>query len=235
VSEKRGIEIPIPGIKGYVKDKALFIKSEESLHALNSSILGGGFTRPKNLINVQVEKGYDGGNPSEDLVGFAKKAGLNVDDTIGMMTAALVDDLSLQYEQDGNLTVAALVTSGVSNALAAGGKSNFSYSPRVGTINIVVLIDGNLSPAAMVNGVMTATEAKTLALMDLNVKDVFSGEPASGTSTDALIIAATGRGIMLPYAGTATQIGQMIGRTVREAVYQSTSTYLQRKPMERKT
>ncbi|MDD2497216.1 MAG: adenosylcobinamide amidohydrolase [Desulfitobacteriaceae bacterium] len=226
---KRVIEIPITGIKGYVKEKALIIQSEECLYALNSSILGGGFTNPHNIINLQVDKGYDGNNPTEDLVHFSEKAGLNASDTVGMMTAALVDDLFLEYEQDGDLTVVALVTAGISNALAAGGKSTFSYSPRLGTINIVVLIDGNLSPGAMVNAVITATEAKTLALMDLKVKDVFSGEPASGTSTDAVIIAATGREELLPYAGTATRVGQMIGRTVRKAVSQATNTYLKRK------
>ena len=54
-------------------------------------------------------------------------------------------------------------------------------------------MDGALTPAAMVNAVITATEAKTMTLAEWDVRTP-EGEPASGTSTDTVVVACTGRG-----------------------------------------
>ena len=67
--------------------------------------------------------------------------------------------------------VTAVVTGGVSNAVASGEGGSSG-----GTINITLLVDANLSDAAMVNAVIVATEAKTLALRDLNIKSRKSTE-----------------------------------------------------------
>lgn len=224
---------PLNNINIYLKNRALIVESQNYLRTLNSSVLGGGFRESKWIINLQVKKGYDGENPREDLVGFAEKAGLDPQKTAGMMTAAQVADVGISWERDGDLTVMSLVTAGVSNALAAGGRfvlqEGKTEGMPAGTINTIVLIDGNLTEAAMVNAVITLTEAKALVLQDLKVKDVFSGEPASGTSTDAVIVAVTGRGDSLPYAGSATRVGGMIGRTVRKAAGEAVGTYLSKK------
>ena len=86
-----------------------------------------------------------------------------------------------------------------------------------GTINLIVLVDARLSRSAQVNAVMTATEAKTLALIERDTR-TREGGYATGTSTDSVVIAATGRGEPLRYAGTATKLGWLIGRTVRECM-----------------
>jgi len=41
---------------------------------------------------------------------------------------------------------------------------------------------------------------------------------ATGMSTDAVVVACTGRGDSLPYAGPATPVGWLIGRSVRQAL-----------------
>ncbi|NDJ63131.1 MAG: adenosylcobinamide amidohydrolase, partial [Chloroflexi bacterium] len=112
----------------------------------------------------------------------------------------------------GELTVCAVMTAGVSNAVAAG--LNEPQSVQAGTINIVILVDGNLSPAAMVNAMMTITEAKTAELMNRGVQ-TSEGYPATGTSTDAVVLACTGRGKEHIYGGPATAVGYLIGRCVR--------------------
>ena len=86
---------------------------------------------------------------------------------------------------------------------------------RAGTINTVLLIDAALTPAAMVNAVITATEAKTMTLDEWAVRTL-DGLPASGTTTDSVVIACTGRGEMLGYAGPATPVGWLLARAVRE-------------------
>jgi adenosylcobinamide hydrolase len=45
----------------------------------------------------------------------------------------------------------------------------------------------------MVNAVITATEAKSMALIEWDVRTP-DGDPASGASTDAVVVACTQRG-----------------------------------------
>jgi len=90
----------------------------------------------------------------------------------------------------------------------------------VGTINLILLIDGCLTRAALVNAVITTTEAKTLALNEGGTR-TREGSPATGTSTAAIVIACTGRGEPLCYAGTATEVGWLIGRAVRGVVQET--------------
>ncbi|MNN81267.1 Adenosylcobinamide amidohydrolase [compost metagenome] len=92
---------------------------------------------------------------------------------------------------------------------------------RPGTINIMLGIDGLLTPAAMVNAVMTAAEAKAAALADLGITDPENGLIATGTTTDAVVLAVSGSrryGAEHVYAGTATDLGGAIGRLVYAAV-----------------
>ena len=82
---------------------------------------------------------------------------------------------------------------------------------------MVLLVDGSLTPAAMVNTVITATEAKTMTLGAWGVKTP-DGDTASGTSTDTVVVACTGRGKELCYAGPATPVGWLAARAVRAAM-----------------
>jgi iron complex transport system ATP-binding protein len=86
-----------------------------------------------------------------------------------------------------------------------------------GTINTILLVDACLSPAARVNAVITATEAKTLALAEARVQAPHGG-PASGTGTDSVVIAATESGQRFEYAGTVAPLGVLISRAVRRAM-----------------
>jgi len=51
------------------------------------------------------------------------------------------------------------------------------------------------------------------------------GARATDTSTDAVVIACTGRGEPIPYAGQATPIGRLIGRCVRQALQEAPDAY----------
>jgi adenosylcobinamide hydrolase len=126
-------------------------------------------------------------------------------------------------EHDG-LAVAAIVTVGLGNTSAAGRDPTggwFATTPPAGTINTIVLASAPLTAAGAVNAAMTATEAKALALIEAGVR-TRAGELASGTSSDAIVIAAPLATADAPpplrYAGTATVLGWLIGRAVREAI-----------------
>src|SRR5947199_166649 len=72
-------------------------------------------------------------------------------------------------------------------------------------------------PAALVNAVITATEVKTLALTAGGVR-CDDGRLASGTTTDAVVDAAIGRGPRCRFGGPVSQLGAVVARAVREAL-----------------
>ena len=61
----------------------------------------------------------------------------------------------------GELQLSAVVTAGVSNAVSAGLTPPAQINPPPGTINIILLFACPLTPSALVNAVITASEAKT--------------------------------------------------------------------------
>ena len=81
-----------------------------------------------------------------------------------------------------------------------------------------LFIDRKLTDGCMVDAVKTATEAKSVVLRELDVKSYVSGELASGTITDAVVVSCTRRGKPIKYAGTGTKLGELIGKSVRRAV-----------------
>jgi iron complex transport system ATP-binding protein len=107
------------------------------------------------------------------------------------------------------------VSVGLSNTSNAGLTPPLAASP--GTINAILLVDAALRPSAMVNAVITATEAKTMTLAEWDVRTP-QGDPASGTSTDSVVVACTQRGEGLSYAGPATDVGWLVARTMRAAI-----------------
>ncbi|MFD2875687.1 adenosylcobinamide amidohydrolase [Paenibacillus rhizoplanae] len=116
------------------------------------------------------------------------------------------------------------MTAAAGNAARAGSQRSVLAAYRPGTINIMLGIDGWLSQSAMVNAVMTATEAKAAALADLGIKDSENGLSATGTTTDAMVVAVSGSRRYAAehvYAGTATDLGGAIGRLVYSTVTES--------------
>jgi adenosylcobinamide amidohydrolase len=91
-----------------------------------------------------------------------------------------------------------------------------------GTINTMLFINHELTAGAMVRAVMTATEAKTAALQELVVGSRYSKGLATGTGTDQIGIAAQLQsGPALTGAGKHCVVGELIGRTVRDAILET--------------
>ena len=217
-------ERPLPGITVTIGRRAVRVASREPLSVLSSAVVGGGYGSSREILNVHVDDKYDGERPEEDLAATATELGV-AEPFVGLMTAAYTEFARCAVESLGGLTVAAVVSVGLSNTSSAGvtppigaDQANAdSSAPDPGTINVILLVDGALTPAAMVNAVITATEAKTMTLAEWNVKTP-EGEAASGTSTDTVVVACTGRGGELRYAGPATPVGWLAARAVRSAM-----------------
>ena len=205
---------PFPGISASLDDEALILRSASPLDVLSSAVVDGGFARADVIINRHVSKYYDHPDPAAELTAFARRQGVS-GPFVGLMTAVYMKNTRVVTltEGDGHLTL--VMTAGFSNATSAGLSPSVTLRP--GTINLILLIDAWLTPAAMVNAVITATEAKTHTLRTWGLQTP-DGLPATGTSTDSVVVACTGRGPSLPYAGPATPVGHLIGRAVRQGL-----------------
>ena len=167
---------PLPGVTVTAGERAVRISSERPLRVLGSAVVGGGFGVAREILNVHVDDQYDGERPDEDLAAVAAELGIR-GPFVGLMTAAYTQFARCAVERLGDLAVAAVVSVGLSNTSSAGvtppigaGPADGAAAPGPGTINIVLLVDGALTPAAMVNAVITATEAKTMTLAAWDVK-----------------------------------------------------------------
>jgi len=214
---------PLAGITVTTGRRAVRVSSERPLAVLSSAVIGGGYGSTREILNVHVDDKYDGERPEEDLAVVAAQLGVG-EPFVGLMTAAYTEFARCAVETLGRLAVAAVVSVGLSNTSSAGVTPPIAADPtagggasRPGTINVVLLVDGALTPAAMVNAVITATEAKTMTLGEWAVRTP-EGAAASGTSTDTVVVACTGRGEEMHYAGPATPVGWLIGRAVRAAM-----------------
>ena len=88
---------------------------------------------------------------------------------------------------------------------------------RPSTINTIVVVDADPEPGALVNLAITVTEAKALALAEAGVRAP-DGGIVTGTSTDAVVIAATGRGPRCRFGGPVSEVGWLAARAAKSAL-----------------
>jgi len=138
-----------------------------------------------------------------------------------LFTGADMDHLAVWREGFEDMEVHALVTAGVeTNAVRMARDEGRFYEP--GTINILVLANMKLTPRAMNRAIISATEAKTAALQDLDIRS--SENPrlygATGTGTDNIIV-VSGTGRIVDNAGGHSKMGELIARAVYAAVQEA--------------
>lgn len=204
---------------------ALVVELDRPHRALSSAVLGGGLVTVRSWMNLQVAPDYARTDPADHL--RAEAAGLAAP-VVGMLTAADVG----RHTRARAGSAEAVVTVGIHHALAAAGQRP-RPAPRVGTINLLVVVGEPLSDSALVGAVQTAVEAKVQALAEAGVPAANAAGFATGTATDAICLACPlGEG--LPFAGPATRIGGEIARAVHRAVFEGAIADLAREP-ERST
>jgi adenosylcobinamide hydrolase len=207
-------QLDFPGVVLTRTAEVLVVHSQQPLIVLSSAIVGGGVIRVRYLLNRHVHHDYNCLDPVADLIAFARNQGIS-EAFVGQMTAVSLQKARAVTLRAESLTVAAVLTAGLSNATTPG--LSVPVTLGSGTINMILLIDACLTPAAMVHAVITATEVKTQVLMARGIRTL-EGYAATGTSTDAIAVASTGRGTPLTYAGPVTLVGWLIGRCVRTAL-----------------
>lgn len=192
----------------YVKNSTLIIKGD--FEAVSTG-LNGGRTRVKYLVNKQVPRTFNPPDPREFVKEEALKQGLG-EAHFGLLTAVKME--YLQVIENDYLT--AFITAGVSNGS--------EFRAKAGTINIILVSKAKLSETALLGAIITATEAKGLALLE-------KGYTFLGTNTDAVIVAyeidsgfdsesspKNERKQEIPYAGSSTDFGKKITEVVIKGV-----------------
>jgi adenosylcobinamide amidohydrolase len=208
---------------------------------ISTAVAGGGIGRRTWWLNAKVAMDYDDPDPVAHVRRIAAAVGVGgaagwTDHGVGMLTAA--DVTRCTWAEDCGVAVTATVGLGLPVWAAV---SNGVAARETGTINLLVRVPVPLSDAALVNAVVTATEAKTQALLEAAV-------PGSGTASDAVCIAcpdpdnfarlgpdvdgaaAPGAGDVEQYGGPRSVWGLRIARAVHGAVEAGTVGWLARHP-----
>ncbi|NLA74074.1 MAG: ABC transporter substrate-binding protein [Deltaproteobacteria bacterium] len=144
-------------------------------------------------------------------------------ETSFLFTGADVDNVAVIKETYREMSVYAVITAGVkSNAMRMSVDEGGYYEP--GTINILLLPNMKLTERAMAGVIITATEAKSAALQDLDIRSSYSPAfQATGTGTDNIIVVQGSGERSLDTAGGHTKLGELMAKAVykgvREAVH----------------
>lgn len=150
-----------------------------------------------------------------------KANGKKKDTASFLITGANMDNLSVTQKRFKEMKVTSLVTAGVlSNAVRMSKDTGAFYKP--GTINIIVLTNMKLSKRAMTRAIIAATEAKTAALVDMDIRSAYTPlvNQATGTGTDNILM-VQGEGGLIKNAGGHSKMGELIGKAVYQGVKQA--------------
>jgi adenosylcobinamide hydrolase len=206
-------------VKLIVKENVLAVFCDSVLKTVSSAIYNGGHNQVKAVLNVGVPEGYSDLSlhldPLELITSSAAKIGLTKD-YLAMVTAAKIKNYSLVTKTASDFSVSVAATAGCSHGESSG--EEMDVQEIAGTINIIVLIDGNPSESCMVAALITATEAKSAVLRDFDVRSRYTGDSATGSITDSVTVASTCSGKTLSLAGPASKLGKLVGSCARRAV-----------------
>jgi len=88
---------------------------------------------------------------------------------------------------------------------------------RVGTINTILLTGASLNSAALASSFITITEAKVIALQELDIRSSYNPDwQATGTGTDQIVV-VSGKGSKCTYVGGHAKVGELMARAVNRA------------------
>jgi adenosylcobinamide hydrolase len=174
--------------------------------AISSAPRGGGVGMRSWVLNAQVPSDYSRTDIDAHLHALATELGL-AGEGVGFLTAASVGDFTAAA--DGEVEVFATV--GLQHPTWAAADAGAPDEAAVGTINVVAFLPARLDDAALVNAVVTATEAKAQACFD-------HGVPGTGTASDAVCILTPTGGTTERFAGPRSAVGRRLARAVHRAV-----------------
>jgi adenosylcobinamide amidohydrolase len=216
----------IEGLGVRIGPEAVVVVAAQPLRVLSSAVHNGGFTSARAVLNLHVGKDDPCGDPPAMLAAYARRAGVP-EPLVGLLTGAWTEAATIGEEDGAGIRTLAVATVGLSNGIAAGRTPVIGWTH--GTINTIIVVDADPEPSALVNALITVTEVKTLLLHEAGVRDA-AGGLCTGTSTDAVVIAATGRGARARFGGPASELGWSMAQAARRALEVGIRGWQERNP-----
>jgi adenosylcobinamide amidohydrolase len=216
----------IEGLAVWIGPEAVLLTSACPLTTLSSAVRGGGLVSARAIVNLHVALDDPCTDPPSMFGAYARAHDVP-EPYVGLLTGAWTERATVGEEHGAGIRTIAVATVGLSNRVAAGRAPVTEWTH--GTINTIVVVDANPEPAALVNAIVTATEVKALVLQDHDVHDA-TGRAVSGTSSDAIVIAATGRGPRVRFGGPVSELGWSVARAAGVALEAGIRGWLERNP-----
>lgn len=194
---------------------ALVWRFSTPMRSISSAALGGGIGTRHWVVNAQVPSDYARTDPDAHVQDIAAELECH-DDGVGMLTAAAVS----RFTRHRDSGVAAYATVGIQYPTFAAAPTAVTDSSvaTIGTINVIAFAPVRLADAALVNAVLTATEAKTQALLE-------AGVAGTGTASDAICVISPTHGADTAFAGPRSEVGSALARAVHGAVAEGTRAW----------
>lgn len=220
------------GEEVYRSDDSLVVILPGHRNCISTSYVNGGYKENLQAVFNHQPRPTEGCR-SEDMEGGsveayiaiqAKRLGLDSERIAAMLTAAKMKNAAISTLCFRDLEVTAIVTAGIEvNGGRAGDPANWHEDNGKtvyvgGTINTILLISSFLPAHALTRAVITATEAKTVALQQLMAPSKYSTGIATGSGTDQIcIVSNMDSPSTLTWAGKHSKLGELIGKTVIDA------------------
>src|SRR5690625_3046550 len=162
-SEKQQAPIISEDLLEITKER-ITLTTDQPLRTMSSGVTGAGVGWHNAFVNRHVDQNYNCSDHKNEMKNYLIDHGFHPNDTVGMMTAVRLSDVKYRFLEAEAFSALIVVTAATGNAIDAtlGQERTIPFKP--GTINIWVLINGQLSEEAFIQSNMTATEAKTAAL-----------------------------------------------------------------------
>ena len=176
----------------------LHVQFDQPLRTISNTEVGAGIKWLKHFCQFQ--------GPHSDIQQLMTKYSLPHEQAAGIMTVKL-EEMVMVTKVIEDIHMMVTVTEGA-------GK----------TINIMLFIDAHFTDGALVDGYMSAVEAKVKALHELR----FSKMIVNGSSSDTLLLGLTQQGAKINCAGSGSIVGRAIGQMVYGAIKESFSKYIEK-------
>ena len=220
------------GEKVFRNENSIVVRLPKNRNCLNTSYINGGYSEDLEAVFNHQPKPTEG-HRSEDMEGgsveayikiHAGRLGLNPEKVAALMTAAKMKNAAIATRSFRTLEVTAIVTAGIevnggrAGDIASWHEENGKSIYVGGTINTILLINSRLPAHALTRAVMTATEAKTVAIQQLMAPSKYSTGIATGSGTDQIcIISNMDSPDVLTWTGKHSKVGELIALCVIEA------------------
>jgi len=227
-----------PRFAAYRQGRFIIVELEGLHRAATTSANNGGIDAAvRHLVNHQSCEAREHADRYAEIAALGpegyhdavcKELALDPASTAVMGTAANMIYAAHEAASFGDVRVDAIVTAGVDgNAVCAGDPAEWIETPggwnktpkAGGTINTIVVVNEPLRPEAQIRALITITEGKSAALMELGVASRYSQDLATGTGTDQICLASPVAPDRYAYASASphTKLGEMLGRATRAA------------------